>query len=211
MEITWLGHSSFLIKTSNGKRILTDPFNTDIGYISFNSTVDIITISHSHFDHCVLKKEWNNSKVLNSIGIHTFPYCTIKGILSYHDRNQGVLRGENIIFLYDLDGFRICHLGDLGHSLSKEFIKSLGDIDLLLIPVGGEYTIDGLEASKIAKSISSSYIIPMHYKTNKLSFSLDGPEKFITSMNNVNKISSNSFYLTEKSKLKNQVILLSCP
>lgn len=211
MQIEWLGHSSFLIKSSIGKRILTDPFNANIGYTPFDSSVDIITVSHTHFDHCMITEKLESAKILNYLGTTIFPYCTIKGILSYHDKNQGKLRGGNIIFIYDLEGFRICHLGDLGHILSMETIKNLGTIDILFIPIGGHYTIGGIEAAKIAKSINPSYIIPMHYKTNKLSFTLDGPERFITAMNNVQIIPSNIFSLVEKSNDKNNVILLSCP
>ncbi|GIM30032.1 MBL fold metallo-hydrolase [Clostridium polyendosporum] len=211
MEIEWLGHASFLIKTSIGKRILTDPFDGDIGYDPYKSDVDVVTVSHNHFDHSNTGHFLKNTKVIDTIGKYNLNLCAIIGLKSYHDKDKGSKRGDNIIFIIEVDGFRICHLGDLGHILSKEMIEELGQIDLLLIPVGGHYTLDGIEAAKVSRSINPSYIIPMHYKTPALSFLLDGPEKFLTSMQNVNKLNSNCFILNEKTSSINKVILLSPP
>lgn len=211
MEIEWLGHASFLIKTSIGKRILTDPFDADIGYDLYKSDVDVVTVSHNHFDHCNTEHFLKNAQIVDTIGEHNLSFCTILGTKSYHDKNKGSKRGENIIFIIEVDGFRVCHLGDLGHILSKEMVECIGQIDLLLIPVGGHYTLDGIEAAKVSIYINPSYIIPMHYKTPSLSFVLDGPEKFLTSMQNVSKLNSSCFVLNEKTSFTNKVILLSPP
>ena len=209
MQIKWLGHSSFLIKTSFGKRILIDPFSCELGYLGFKGNVDILTISHNHFDHFYIDDAWKDCSIITTIGEYSFPFCNIKGLLSYHDKKKGTLRGENIIFIYDLEGLRLCHLGDLGHYLSDETIGKLyKTIDVLFIPIGGHYTINGKEAAKICRSLQPKLIMPMHYKTPFLSIELDGPEYFILSMDNVKKINSNTFHLNKDDKYKAMSVIL---
>lgn len=208
MEITWLGHASFLITSCNGTKILTDPYDNSIGYKTFKDSANIVSISHKHFDHSYIKEIKGDVKIIDTLG--TFNLCdiSIHGIPSYHDNLNGVKRGSNIIFVFTIDGFNICHLGDLGHKLSKETLKQIGNIDILLIPVGGHYTIDGKEASFVAKSIGSSIIIPMHFKTPSLSFPLNGVEDFITNMKNGEKIHSHTLTIDKKIQGKNIVKIL---
>ena len=209
MKIKWIGHSSFLLTTSLGRKILTDPFGNDIGYIPYDGDCDIITVSHNHFDHNCLDNLKKDTRLVNTEGRHSFNFCDITGYHSFHDESNGSERGDNIIFVYDVDGFRICHLGDLGHELSRDFIEQLGHIDLLLIPVGGIFTIDGTKAAKITKEINPSFVIPMHYSTPMLSFKLEGFEKFIMAMKNVNKTNSDTFFLEHKENKVPEVILLT--
>lgn len=208
MIITWLGHSSFLIEDSNGRKILTDPFDESVGYKTFTGTVDLVTISHHHFDHAYTEKiEYKNA--IDKAGFFNLCDIPITGIPSYHDKVKGAKRGENIIFVMDIDGYKICHLGDLGYVLSPEEIQDLGNIDILLIPIGGNYTIDGKEASEIAKSIKSAIILPMHYKTPLLSFELDGLETFLTYMKNGEKIGSNKLIINGPLEGQNKVKILN--
>lgn len=209
MEIIWLGHASFLLKNSIGKRLLLDPFPNDIGYLTYEDKVDLIVMSHKHFDHCYISLANSETKLIDTLGYHETDFCTIKGIQSYHDKDNGLKRGSNIINIIDMDGFRICHLGDLGHTLDSETLSQIGKIDVLMIPVGGIFTIDGLEAAKIATSINSTYIIPMHYKTPELTFELEGPEKFLTSIKNVKKLDSYEFIPDKNENSLNNVILFS--
>lgn len=190
MEITWLGHSCFFIKDSKGRRILTDPFDETVGYKVFKDEVDLVTISHHHFDHDYVESIKGNPEIVDKIG--SFYKCdiSIEGIASFHDDVKGAKRGENVIYVFEVEGYKICHLGDLGHSLSEDEIRKIGHIDILLIPVGGNYTIDGKEAASIAKIINPHIIIPMHYKTPYNSFPVDGVETFITHMKNADKINS---------------------
>ncbi|MCD3195439.1 MBL fold metallo-hydrolase [Clostridium botulinum C] len=197
MEITWFGHSSFLIKTKNGKQILTDPFDKTVGYKTYQDTTDIVTISHHHYDHDYTNDIKGAIDIIDSCGTFKKHDVLIKGIPSYHDKSNGSKRGKNIIYIIKADNFNICHLGDLGHKLSKEDIKAIGDIDILLIPVGGIYTINGIDASSIAKDINPKIIIPMHYKTTYLSFALDSVDTFINNMNNVKKLSCSTLKITK--------------
>ncbi|AYD39140.1 MBL fold metallo-hydrolase [Clostridium fermenticellae] len=194
MIIKWLGHSSFLLEDSNGRKILTDPFDETVGYECCNEKVDIVSISHHHFDHDYVDNlKYDN--IIDKPG--SFNLCNIKitGLQSYHDKVKGAKRGENTIFIFEMDGYRICHLGDLGYILSSDEINKLGNIDVLLIPIGGNYTIDGHEASELAKLVKSHILIPMHYKTPLLSFKLDGLENFLLYMKNGERVNSNTLVL----------------
>ncbi|MCH5138600.1 MBL fold metallo-hydrolase [Clostridiaceae bacterium UIB06] len=207
MKITWLGHSSFLLEDSKGRKVLTDPFDETVGYDTFKGEVDVVTISHHHFDHSYIE----NIKYKESIDKVGFFYLCdmpITGIPSYHDKMLGAKRGENTIFVIEVDGYRICHLGDLGHTLSQEDIKQIGKIDLLLIPIGGNYTIDGKEAAEIAKAINSHIVLPMHYKTPLLSFQLEGLEDFLSYMKSGERIGSNQLSIDGPLEGFNRVAIL---
>lgn len=208
MEITWLGHASFLIKDSKGRKLLTDPFDKSVGYQTFHEEVDLVSISHHHFDHDYIKELKGNPEIIDKAGLFYLCDIPIEGIPSYHDNSQGSKRGENIIFTFEIDGYKICHLGDLGHELSQDYITKLGNIDILLIPVGGNYTIDGKEAANIAKLINSRIIIPMHYKTPSLAFPLDGVETFITSMKNGERINDCTLRIEGELEGRNVVKIL---
>ncbi|MGY0374129.1 MBL fold metallo-hydrolase [Clostridium sp. JNZ J1-5] len=208
MDITWIGHSSFLIKDSKGRKILTDPFDDSVGYKVFNDKVDLVTISHHHFDHDYMGAVKGSPEVIDEVGLFHKCDIPVEGIPSYHDDAEGSKRGENIIYVITVDGYKICHLGDLGHLLSDDDIKKIGDIDILLIPVGGNYTIDGKQAASIAKSINSHIIIPMHYKTPCIAFPIDGVETFITNMKNGERIGSHILKIKENLTERNIVKIL---
>lgn len=208
MEITWLGHSSFLIKDSRGVKIITDPFDETVGYKVYNADADLVTISHHHFDHAYLKSIKGNPEIVDEVGLFNKCDIPIEGIPSYHDDAEGAKRGENIIYVITVDNYKICHLGDLGHSLSPEDIIKIGNIDILLIPVGGNFTIDGKEAAHIAKTINAHMVIPMHYKTPYISFPLEGVEAFITNMKNGENVTSCTLKIQEPLHGRNVVKIL---
>ena len=208
MKITWIGHSSFLIEDSNGRKLLTDPFDPTIGYSIYEGAADIITISHHHFDHDYVKGVKGNPEICDKLGDFNLCGIPINGLHSFHDKVKGAKRGENTIYIWEMDNFRLCHLGDLGHTLLPEDIDKIGKIDVLFIPVGGNFTIDGSEASTVAKAIKSHIVIPMHYKTPLLSFPLNGVEAFLTEMKNGENINSSSLILKEKLQGYNNVKLL---
>lgn len=198
MKITWLGHSSFLLENSKGLKLLTDPFDDTVGYKVYEENADIVTISHHHFDHNYTAKIKNNPKIIDSVGFTDTLGVKITGISSYHDKIKGAKRGQNIIFIFEMDGFRLCHLGDLGHTLSKDNISKIGNIDVLFIPVGGNFTIDGKEAGEIAKNIHSHIVIPMHFKTSAINFPIEGTENFLINMKNGEKVKDCTLELKDK-------------
>lgn len=198
MEITWYGHSCFLIKDSRGRKILTDPFDNSVGYHKPNVVVDVVTISHNHFDHNFTEGLPGTPSIVDKCGYFNVCDIPINGIPSFHDKVKGAKRGENIIYIYEIDGFRLCHLGDLGHLLTDEDINMIGELDVLFIPVGGNFTVDGKEASDIAKRLNSHIVIPMHYKTRALSFPIDGVENFITNMKNGERIGNHTMVIEKR-------------
>jgi L-ascorbate metabolism protein UlaG (beta-lactamase superfamily) len=167
-SITWNGHSSFTITNEKGTRIVTDPFGDGIGYKVQDLYAEIVTVSHDHFDHNNLGAIKSNFTAIRERGQFKINDIKIKGTKTYHDTEAGTQRGENTVYTYKIDGVNVCHLGDLGHELSTAQIKSIGKVDILMIPVGGLYTIDAEVASKVVSQLDPKVVIPMHYKTKAL-------------------------------------------
>lgn len=178
MIIRWLGHASFLIE-SQATRIITDPFDEKLGYQEFKEAVDIATVSHQHWDHNAVQVLQGHPTIISKPGIHQIKEIRIEGFTSFHDQVKGQQRGANIIFKISLQGVDIVHLGDLGHILDQEQIDAIGRVDVLLLPVGGIYTINADEARQVAMQLKPAIIVPMHYNTRSLSFELEPLERFI--------------------------------
>lgn len=186
MRITWFGHACFLIE-GGGQRIVTDPFNDEVGYDIPEVEADIVTISHEHWDHNAVDTVGGNPRVVRQPGQLEINGIKIEGIGSYHDRSQGRERGRNNIYVYTVEGMRVVHLGDLGHLLSEEQIKIIGRVDVLLIPVGGTFTIDAEDAYQIVNLLEPRIVVPMHFKTPHLSFEIAPVEGFIQKFDQVVK------------------------
>lgn len=208
MIITWLGHSCFLLETSQGSKILIDPFDSILGSSPYKGSVNIITISHNHFDHNFTKEINPGFLSLTAPGSYEAYDIKIQGFPSYHDNVNGFKRGSNTIFTYEADNLRICHLGDLGHMLTDDAIDLLGSIDVLFIPISSNFTLDAEVAYSLCRKIQSKLVIPMHYKTAQLNFPGEGIEKFIALMKNAMNLDSNTLVLDELPPIKNQVKLL---
>lgn len=181
MNIKWLGHASFLITSNNGTKIITDPYVVGGGlkYGEIDESADIVSVSHNHGDHNNIAAVKGNPQVVRQSAPVEIKGIKINGIDTFHDSSGGQQRGENIIFCFDIDGLRVCHLGDLGHSLDNEQIDSLGKVDILLIPVGGFYTIDAEVATDISRKLAPRVIIPMHYKNERCDFPISGIDDFL--------------------------------
>lgn len=189
MEITYIGHSCFKIKTKSAT-IVTDPYDPKaLGYRLPKLEADIVTISHDHPDHSNSDQVTVSKMAITTPGEYEANDVSIVGIQTYHDDKNGSERGKNTIFLIEADGLNLLHLGDLGHELSKETLEKLPEIDILMIPVGGVYTIDTKAASKVISSIEPGIVIPMHYQTSDLNLpeKLDGLDKFLNEMGEESK------------------------
>jgi len=179
MKITWYGHSCFKIATNN-TIIVIDPFGKDIGLKPIRCEADIVTVSQEHYDHNNISILRGSPFIINEPGEYELKGIAIRGINSFHDKKEGKERGLNTLFVIEAEGIRICHLGDFGQKeLTSEQLESLGDVDILLIPVGGIYTIDGEEAVKIINQIEPKIVIPMHYKIPNLAIKLQGVDNFL--------------------------------
>jgi len=177
MKISWLGHACFLIETEITS-ILCDPFNEGVGYPLFKGNAGLVTISHDHWDHNAAHLVGGNPFVVKGPGSFLFEDIQIKGFTSFHDKAQGKKRGNNIIYKILADGLNLVHLGDIGHVLTKEQVEEIGAVDILLVPVGGNFTVDADEAYEITGQLKPKIVIPMHFKTPVNSFDIDPVEAY---------------------------------
>lgn len=180
LKIRWHGHACF--EVTNDLTLVTDPHDgKSIGIPAPNVQADIILLSHDHFDHSSGVKivEKQGSKIISDPRKRTISNVEISGFESFHDENFGAKRGTNVIYKFIMDGIKFCHLGDLGHELDDNTVEKINSIDILFIPVGGNFTIDDKKAWNIIKKIKPKIIIPMHYKIGGLSLSIAGIEPFI--------------------------------
>jgi L-ascorbate metabolism protein UlaG (beta-lactamase superfamily) len=189
MKVKYLGHAAFVITSNSGVKIITDPYATgpDLTYGEITESADIVTVSHGHHDHNNVATVGGNPEVVSRAGGSVIKGIEFIGIASYHDEAGGSLRGDNIIFCFEMDGVRVCHLGDLGHRLDDKQLKEIGSVDVLLIPVGGFYTIDAKVATEVCEQLKPRVIIPMHYKTEKGIPGIFGVEEFLSGKANVSR------------------------
>ena len=178
MKIRYLGHSCFAFTESTGTTIVTDPYG-NIGYNMPKIRADAVTVSHAHFDHNNVKAVDGNPVIFDREGQYEIGGVDITAIKSYHDDENGAARGENLIFKFRMDGVEVCHMGDLGEECSSSLIEALLPVHVLLIPVGGNYTIDAQRAKEYVDRIMPSYVIPMHYKTKGLTVDVDKADDFL--------------------------------
>ena len=198
MKIKWFGHACFLMTSESGVSILTDPFDEQVGYPLPEIHADIVTTSHSHFDHNNTQIVKGDFKHVKNMGQFEEDGITITGIQTYHDEQKGGERGINIIYKFDIDGINVCQVGDLGHILSEEQAELLQPVDVLLVPVGGTFTIDYKGAMQVKELLSPSITIPMHYKTDALLFSLDTVNQFLSQYSNRDSFGKNEIEITNE-------------
>jgi len=192
MEITYIGHSCFKIKGKD-LTLVIDPYDPEIGYKLPKLEADVLLITHDHHDHNYVSGVSGYKMLINGPGEYEISGVFIYGIQTFHDDKEGSVRGNNTIFVIDIDGFTVLHLGDLGQELTQDTLERIANVDVLLIPVGGTYTIDAETASKVISSIEPSIVVPMHYQTADLSGikDLDTLDKFLDEMgieNNIKKL-----------------------
>lgn len=168
MEIKYFGHSSFQAKGKNAKLVF-DPFDPSVVGLPLNKIeVDIVCISHNHQDHDFSTAIEGNPYVIKGPGKYEVKGVKISGISSFHDDENGSKRGRNTIYVAEIDGIFLCHLGDLGHKLTDKQLSSIKGVDVLFIPVGGFYTIDPKTAVEVVAQIEPKIVVPMHYKVERM-------------------------------------------
>jgi L-ascorbate metabolism protein UlaG (beta-lactamase superfamily) len=208
VEIRWFGHSFFQLTTTAGTKIVFDP-HAIAEYGVPQLSPDIVVMSHNHDDH-------NRKEILanaDSKDLKAFYGVTVKGkggdwakidekvkdvrirtVGVYHDPEEGAKRGKNSVFIVEADGLKFCHLGDLGHELTDEQVAAIGPVDVLMIPVGGIYTINGETAKKVVEQLKPRlFIFPMHYGT-KVNSDVLPPDEFLDGQKNVRKLEDSNVY-----------------
>ncbi len=181
MEISWLGHSCFVIKGKQ-KAIITDPYHPDLAPSLGHPAADVVTISHFHPGHGYVEGVTNDPRQIKGPGEYEIGGMFITGIGTFHDNDKGKLRGKNTIYLIEMDGLTLCHLGDLGHALPSQLIEEIGNVDVLFLPVGEVSTVSIDTAVETVRQLEARIVIPMHYKSALVNKQLEPVSKFLTKM-----------------------------
>jgi L-ascorbate metabolism protein UlaG (beta-lactamase superfamily) len=181
MDITWLGHSCFRIKGSQ-TTVITDPFPPELGYAVANLVAPVVTVSHQHPDHSYLPSVTPGARVVKGPGEYEISSALIIGLASFHDKEEGRKLGKNTVYAIQLDELSICHLGDLGHVLSSQQVEDIGNVDILMVPVGDVTTINSSEAAQVVRQLEPKVVLPMHYKTPAVKMDLEPIDRFLKEM-----------------------------
>jgi L-ascorbate metabolism protein UlaG (beta-lactamase superfamily) len=221
LTIRWFGQSFFQVETGDGTKVVFDPHSMP-EYGRPTCEANLVLISHEHDDHnqAEILKDAERAKVIRGLIIkgkrqdwnkvdEKFKNIRIRTVPSFHDSEDGLKRGKNSIFVVETDGLKIVHLGDLGHTLEKKEIDAIGPVDILMIPVGGIYTINGEKAKEVVQQLKPRlYILPMHYGTKVLD-TLQEPDEFLEGEKNVRKLEeSNTLTVPFDLKLDKPTIVL---
>jgi L-ascorbate metabolism protein UlaG (beta-lactamase superfamily) len=192
MKVKWYGHAAFLITSDEGIKIMIDPyepgaFGGQLSYGKIKDQADIVLTSHDHADHNYTQDLPGTPQVIKGSGSKTIKGILMKGVSTYHDPSKGSERGANTIFTIKINNIQLCHLGDLGHLLSDKELAEIGPVEILLIPVGGFFTIDPEEATRVAEQTRPRILIPMHFKTEKCGFPIAPVEDFLKGKTNIKR------------------------
>ncbi len=190
MNINYYGHSCFKITTKPQGRatedvvIFIDPFDKSIGLRPPQGHDDIVFVSHNHYDHNNVEALKDNPVIIDLPGEYSAKGVNAIGIDTFHDKKEGAERGKNTVFIIESEDMKVCFLGDLGGNLTPEQLEEIDGVDILLIPVGGKYTLDGKEAAELVRKIEPKIVIPMHYKIKGSNMDISDEKKFCSEIGN---------------------------
>ncbi len=215
ITLTWFGQSMFTMKVANGPMIMMDPVGASVGYkVAPVAGVDVVTITHEHPDHNNVALAQGSPKILRGLAGNdwakvdeTIQGVRIRTVNLYHDDSQGSARGKDVAFVFEASGLKVGHIGDLGHLLSAEQIAALDAIDVLMIPVGGNYTIDAAKATQVVDSLKPRIVIPMHYKTAVTSLPIEPVDVFLSGKT-VERVASNKLTISAQTLPKSTTVYM---
>ena len=202
VRLTYYGHSSFLLEAADGTRVILDPyragsFNGAFRYGAIPDTAEAVVATHTHDDHGAVDTIPGHPRILIQPSSATVGRWEITGIDVAHDAEGGRSRGKNTIVVLDDGDVRLAHLGDIGHTLDASTITAIGRVDVLLVPVGGFFTIDHAQAAEVVESLDPRIVIPMHYKTPKVDFPISEPEPFLATQKTLERLSGSTVEVTQ--------------
>ncbi|MCX2727493.1 MBL fold metallo-hydrolase [Thermomicrobium sp. 4228-Ro] len=180
-EIKWLGHACVRLR-GRDVTVVMDPVAPETGYHPPKQRADIVTVSHAHPGHRYLDLVRPGYRLIDGPGEYEIKGTFITGIRTYHDEERGARLGKNTVYVVDLDGVQICHLGDLGHTLSDEQAELLSEVDVLLVPVGGGTTLDADRAVEVVGQIEPHVVIPLQFRTEHGDSGREPVERFLRAM-----------------------------
>ncbi len=213
MRIKWFGHAAFLLSTNDDVNIIIDPYQSGafqgaVGYAPITDRADIVLVSHNHDDHNDTSTVEGPFTKVDAEGFYDLRGVRISAIPVYHDASRGKERGENLVFVIEAEGMKIVHAGDLGHLLDQDAVKRIRSADVLMLPVGGTFTVDAGEATEVMNTVKPRITLPMHYKTPKMGLPLGPVEEFTQGKNNVRKADSSEIDVTLRSLPREPEIIL---
>lgn len=204
MIITYYGHSCFKIQSSN-LTIITDPFDKSIGLSPPRGQADVVLVSHQHYDHNNISSISGKPFVIDQPGEYEIRGIYVQGVASFHDDKEGQERGRNIIYIVETEEIKFCHMGDFGQQkLTEKQLEEINGIDVLMIPVGGVYTINTLTAVKIVHQLEPRIVIPMHYKIPGLNLKIEGVGAFLKELGVVKKQAVDKLTIKKKDLLQKE-------
>ncbi len=180
MDVTWLGHGCFRLR-GRGAAAVTDPYPPSIGLKLQRLDGNLVTVSHEHENHNYTQV-MRDAYEIRGPGEYEVAGVSVIGVPSYHDSEKGAKHGRNTIYLIEIDDVRVCHLGDLGHSLDDSEAEAISAPDVLLVPVGGHTTINATQAAGLVRQLEPRYVVPMHYAIPGLKLDLDPLDRFLKEM-----------------------------
>jgi len=213
MKLKWYGHSAFKLTTDKGLRIIVDPYESGFGnggltYGKITDEADLVLTSHDHGDHNYVQDIKGKFTRIEKEGSYDVAGVKVKAIPCFHDSSKGEERGKNLVFVIQADGLTIAHVGDLGHALDPDILQKIGPVDLLLLPVGGFYTIDAKEATGVMNAVKPRLTIPMHYKTGKCAFPITTVDEFTKGKKGVKMMNATELDVTKESLPKEAEIVV---
>ena len=179
MDVTWLGQSCFRLRGRTAA-VVTDPYPPALGP-RLKLEGNLVTVSHGHENHSHVQSV-RDAYVIEGPGEYEVAGVTVRGLPTFHDAQQGAEHGRNTVYVIDLDDVRVCHLGDLGHTLDDRALEAIGNVDVLLVPVGGGQTLDGARAAEVVRQVEPRYVVPMHFSHPSIRTELATAERFLKEM-----------------------------
>lgn len=182
MKIEWIGHACFRMTAQDGTVVITDPYDSSVGIGMVPLRADLITMSHEHHDHCETSMIGGAPVIARGLEPARVGSVSTRALGSYHDDAKGAKRGQNAIRLFDIDGLRVVHMGDQGCMPAEDVLEQIADADVMMIPVGGFYTVDAREAKAIVEAARPRCVIPMHVKTRRCGYPIAPVWPFMEAM-----------------------------
>jgi L-ascorbate metabolism protein UlaG (beta-lactamase superfamily) len=181
VDVTWLGHGCFRLRGRNAA-VVTDPFPPSIGIKLGRLDAQIVTVSHEHENHAYFSAIPNARYRISGPGEYEVAGVGVIGFDTFHDAQHGEVHGRNTVYLIELDDVRVCHVGDLGHKLGDDHLETLGNVDVLLVPVGGRTTMSAVQAAEVVRQVEPRVVVPMHFAIPGLKIELEPVDRFLKEM-----------------------------
>jgi L-ascorbate metabolism protein UlaG (beta-lactamase superfamily) len=208
IKIEWLGHACFRITGSDGTRVLIDPFDNSLGYRIPDYSCEVLLITHDHFDHNAEKFVRSEHKTFRTEGRKNIDGIPVESKTFSHDEAGGSKRGKTLAFKFKVDGLTFAHLGDMGAIPDAAGMAFFKDVDCMMIPIGGYFTIDAAQATKIANQVNPAYVFPMHYKTRYVTLPIGNVEDFEKGKSDVIRVAAGQFTIDPENMPERMTIII---